>query len=234
MSMDKLFYSLQGEGPTIGVPSVFFRVGGCTLDCIWCDTAEVWKNSSAMTFEEVYALLLPFLPALDDGAHLILTGGSPLRQQSALVLFLNYCQERHPKTHEWFIECETEGVLMPKDLSAWIKRWNVSPKLSNSGMSFDRRFKPDVLRHHAILGNSIFKFPFDVDAGADVQNQLDEIGAIRAMCQIGPRYTWLMPVCNDQASHRKALPKLAEIAKGAGYCLSPRLHLEIWDKATGV
>lgn len=234
ISSDKAFYSLQGEGATLGVPAVFLRLAGCTLDCGWCDTAAVWKNGTNMTFQEVWALLIPFIGRLNEGAHLVLTGGSPLRQQKALAEFIATVRLEYPHSQSWYVECETEGVLEPDEMIPYVAQWNVSPKLANSGMAFERRFKPQVLRHHSTTGKAFFKFPVDVSKPDAVQGQLDEIDAIRAMCGINKRYVWLMPVCNDRASHATALPLLAEIAKKTGYCLSARLHLEIWNQATGV
>ena len=232
MSSDRVFYSIQCEGSTVGHPAVFFRVAGCTLDCKWCDTAAVWKNSTPMTFEEIWELMKPYLSYLDAGAHLILTGGSPLRQQNAIASFLYWVREHHDAAQRWYIECETEGVLAPESLQTLVAQWNVSPKLSNSGMAFERRFKIDVLRIHSSVGHSIFKFP--VDVLDKVQEQLDEIEAIIAMARIHRPNVWLMPVCDTRETHRVALPLAIEIAKNYGFCVSPRLHLEIWDKTTGV
>ena len=38
MKIAEIFYSVQGEGALVGVPSVFLRVSGCNLRCVWCDT----------------------------------------------------------------------------------------------------------------------------------------------------------------------------------------------------
>ena len=38
MKIAEIFYSIQGEGTLVGVPSVFVRTSGCNLRCTWCDT----------------------------------------------------------------------------------------------------------------------------------------------------------------------------------------------------
>ena len=57
LSISEVFYSIQGEGVTMGIPAVFLRLGGCNLLCKsdkWvCDTIEVWQKSKAIEFEDI-------------------------------------------------------------------------------------------------------------------------------------------------------------------------------------
>ena len=102
------FYTLQGEGRSVGVPAVFLRTGGCNLlcgnpsnpdapqeelemadDATWlCDTIDVWSNPNTKTVEEVLDIWAEegWMEKLEmRGAHLILTGGEPLLQQDNLL-----------------------------------------------------------------------------------------------------------------------------------------------------
>ncbi|MEY4571373.1 MAG: Cellulophaga phage phiSM, partial [Bacteroidota bacterium] len=77
LPVSEVFYSIQGEGQTMGVPAVFLRLGGCNILCQskhWvCDTIEVWRKSKSTAFDEI--LSEEFTKRIiEDGAHLIITG----------------------------------------------------------------------------------------------------------------------------------------------------------------
>lgn len=229
------FYSIQGEGDTIGVPSVFLRLSGCMLDCQWCDTAEVWKKGDMLFFDALTKIFEEnkYFKWLNEGAHLVLTGGDPLIQQEA---FVNWCLDISTRGHvtkPWFIEVETEGVLMPSEpLARLVSQWNVSPKLRNSGMRKSARFKKDVLQWHAQQAakdvGTCFKFPVSRrEDMEEIEDLIDEIGNIDKM-------VILMPVCDTRIGFEKAAEDVVELALDYGYRFGPRLHLTIWDRKTGV
>jgi organic radical activating enzyme len=75
--IQEVFYTLQGEGPFTGHPSVFVRTAGCNLRCFWCDTefeSSTWRPTLAQLLERIEARR----PAHCD--LVVLTGGEPLRQ----------------------------------------------------------------------------------------------------------------------------------------------------------
>ncbi|HEY4972628.1 MAG TPA: 7-carboxy-7-deazaguanine synthase QueE [Steroidobacteraceae bacterium] len=81
LKLTEIFYSLQGEADTVGIPTVFVRLTGCPLRCQYCDTAYAFHGG------EWWAL-----PAILDrvrelGArHVCVTGGEPLAQPSCIAL----------------------------------------------------------------------------------------------------------------------------------------------------
>lgn len=81
MRISEIFFSLQGEGVLIGMPTTFVRTVGCNLDCSWCDTRYAREGGKDMAAEEISA-------AVDGyGAPFVsLTGGEPLIQKDIYQL----------------------------------------------------------------------------------------------------------------------------------------------------
>ena len=141
------FYSIQGEGPSVGIPSVFVRLQGCNLDCgasggDWrCDTEAVWKRGEKHDIGSLFNQIINnYQSAFKLGSHLIITGGEPLLQQHALIEWLSLFKIKP------FVEIETNGTIIPTNgLDALVDQWNASPKLSNSGEPTNKRIHQDAL-----------------------------------------------------------------------------------------
>lgn len=231
ISSDYCFHTIQGEGPSIGHNAVFLRLAHCTLSCVWCDTIEVWKQSTTLTNADLLALMAArqCIDPLKKGARLILTGGSPLMQQKELAGFVGYLNlSLGELPNHVTVEVETEGVLMPDELIPLTSQWNVSPKLENSGMPKNRRYKPEVLDYHAHQLPSWFKFVVDT---ADDMTEVDQI--VKDI-RIKPNRVFLMPQARSRAELDAKSPALVELCKWKGYNFSTRLHVQLWDKLTGV
>src|SRR2546425_8492387 len=76
LKIAELFYSIQGEGSLVGVPSVFVRTSGCNLRCVWCDTPYTsWQPEGA---ELSLAAILARVDENRQARHVVLTGGEPM------------------------------------------------------------------------------------------------------------------------------------------------------------
>lgn len=227
------FDSIQGEGFYIGHPAAFLRLQGCTLNCVWCDTREVWRTGNLYTVEELITIIgetaLPH--QLEKGQHLVITGGSPLLQQEVLIAFFN-AFDKHFGFRP-FIEMENECVIYPKsELIYFVACWNNSPKLYDSLQEHGKRFRPGIIQTMAALPNSWFKF---VISAKDWEDQWLEINTNFLEPElIGRDQVILMPqgaTRKELAENRLTTINLA-IHQGVRYCT--REHIVIWDNKIGV
>jgi organic radical activating enzyme len=222
--------TIQGEGINTGAISTFIRVQGCTLQCVWCDTLDVWPHGNEYSFDEIFEMFesVDLITKFHNGQHLILTGGSPLKQQKRLYDFLQAFQSKYGFYP--YVEIENEGVLLPDpNFAALISCWNNSPKLANSGMKERVRYKPEVIKDLAQRYNSWFKF---VVSSKDDWNEINDFYLKPDL--ISKSQIILMPEGQNQEELKKTRELTADIAIREGVRFSDRLHITIWDKKTGV
>ncbi|MBP9731449.1 MAG: 7-carboxy-7-deazaguanine synthase QueE [Moraxellaceae bacterium] len=86
LRISEIFHSLQGEARTVGRPTVFIRLTGCPLRCVWCDTPYAFSGGSIMTLDTVLESV-----ALHGAKHICVTGGEPLAQPECLTLLTALC-----------------------------------------------------------------------------------------------------------------------------------------------
>ena len=220
------FYSLHGEGKTIGTPSVFLRLTACNLLCDdkWtCTTTDVWITGKSYSLEETLDLFEKegYEKKLFKGSHLVITGGEPLLQQSMITEFVKAFYERF--FYIPYLVIETNGTKMPnKELCKYVNLFNVSPKLSNAGMDERRRIKPEIIRHFNLLENSVFKF---VIGDSEDWKELKE-KYLKAF-DIRKEKIWLVPSSNDVDMLRSNRNYVANICVRNGLNYSSRLQLEL-------
>jgi 7-carboxy-7-deazaguanine synthase len=225
--ISELFYSIQGEGQTMGIPAVFLRLAGCNILCKgkgWiCDSIEVWKKGTKTPFEEVFPSDLIW--RLDEGAHLVITGGEPLLHQKKIIQFLDWFKQEYG----WIpiVEIETNGTIVPdSNLIKLITYWNCSPKLSSSGETRKRRYNEIALKTIQAQKNSIFKFV--------ISEEMDVLEMLNEFPSLNMEQVVLMPAGDSQKLLNNTRPMVLEqcIKLGLRYC--DRLHIVGWNKKTGV
>lgn len=246
MAVAETFYSIQGEGQTMGRPAYFLRLSGCNLMCggrgtekdgalhdgaKWrCDTIEVWRKGKSVSFNAIIERFGgdAFIDRLRAGTHLIITGGEPLIQQTKITNFLQQIVDEYGFTPT--VEIETNGTLMPSmELCRLVTYWNVSPKLSNSGMAHSLRFHgKEIAFFNAIPGDGVI-FKFVVTLPSDWTEIHETYWNF-----VNHKKIWLMPGTDHIGSFRTMSALVIEICKRYNVNYSSRLHIAIWDKKTGV
>jgi organic radical activating enzyme len=239
LAVSEVFYSIQGEGPTTGYPAVFVRLGGCNLMCggegtqkdkelhdgaTWrCDTIEVWMKSRAKQFKDI--LPIDCINAIKKGANLIITGGEPLMQQTNVIEFIKYVKNNY--NNNCYIEIETNGTIIPDDnLCLLVNQFNCSPKLKNSGMSELKTYNIYAIEKFNKY-NTAFKFV--------LSSNNDWLEVKTNYLKLINRYkVWLMPSGENQELLNQSKEIVAEICKNEYLKFTNRLHIEIWNKKTGV
>jgi len=191
---DKL--TVQGEGATVGRPCTFVRLGLCNLSCRWCDTPYTWdwtgKNGKAFDkkIELGRGTVGGVLDSLVDAPRLVITGGEPLLQSSAVLALAALASWEK----DMDIEIETNGTRLPHD--EWPEnvpvQWNVSPKLAHSGMSYHERIDEEVLEGFSQQPSVNFKFvcttPDDVDEVHGIMLRIEHLGGSSLNTNV-----WIMP-----------------------------------------
>ncbi|MCP4443371.1 MAG: 7-carboxy-7-deazaguanine synthase QueE [Aureispira sp.] len=247
IAVSEYFYSLQGEGKTMGIPAIFLRLTGCNLMCggygvekdgklrdgaTWlCDTIKVWMKGTTYGFASLVELLnkdIDFIQRLQNGVHLVITGGEPLLQQERIVAFLEYIEQEHGCRP--IIEIETNATIQPLDtLDVRVQYWNTSPKLSNSGMPKPERIVPDVLKWFAQNPNTMSKIVIAEESDYDELEQ-DFI----AKGYIDPKQIVLMPSADSIEELLAKNQLVADLCIQHQLRMCTRMHVEIWNQLTGV
>lgn len=193
----EMFCSIQGEGKWTGVPSIFVRLAGCNLRCVFgnscCDTPYSSFNLEKPKWNTVKAAVAEFERLMDENPnvhHVVITGGEPLLHAEALKAFYNKVAEDRALA----ITVETNGTLpaiMPWDdedgTESWIDLWSVSPKLSTS-VDWDCKYlTPEMRDHHNKIRINYDSLASYIDSMKEARRICDDDGGsdtgIRPYCQ---------------------------------------------------
>ncbi len=100
LRLTEIFYSLQGETRTAGLPTVFVRLTGCPLRCQYCDTAYAFNGGHIHTLDDILAQVAAYKPR-----YVCVTGGEPLAQPNCIPLLQRLCDAGYE------VSLETSGAL---------------------------------------------------------------------------------------------------------------------------
>ncbi len=227
MKVAELFYSIQGEGRLLGVPSAFVRTSGCNLRCAWCDSDYTsWRSEGEkFSVSEVLRRLAEF-----PTRHVVVTGGEPLIAPGIEELCAGL------RDRGYHITIETAATIFKPvacDLAS------LSPKLANSTphereggrfavMHDGLRLQFDVIR--ALMAHCDYQLKFVLDQPGDVAEVLQILEQLR---DVDRTKVLLMPqgVTHEELESRATW--LAEVCKELGFRYCPRLHIELYGNQRG-
>jgi len=219
--------TVQGEGPSQGRRCGFVRLGRCNLDCAWCDTPFTWDWSGKNGVPYDPATELVVMPVEDVADRvkamgvglLVVSGGEPLIQQNRLPALFDLLPDVQ-------VEVETNGTRKPTAEMTGRVRYNVSPKLANSGVPHDRRIVPEALAALNVPGTA-WKFV------CRTERCLDEVDNIVGEYGLDPSAVWVMPEGRTVTELDRHLGNVADRAVTTGYNLTGRLHVTVWGDTKG-
>ncbi|MDP2606975.1 MAG: 7-carboxy-7-deazaguanine synthase QueE [Deltaproteobacteria bacterium] len=227
MRISEIFYSIQGEGRLLGMPSVFIRTSGCNLRCVWCDTPYTsWRpqgreRSVAEILREVQKY-----PA----RHIVVTGGEPLLAPEIVELM------KALKRTGAHITIETASTIFKPVACDLI---SMSPKLANSTpwkrekgkfakMHEARRLNFGVMQE--FLDGYDYQLKFVAEQRQDfteIRNLLDRLDGV------DPARVMVMAQGTTTAALRRKASWIVALCKEHGYGFTPRLHIDLFGNRRG-
>lgn len=100
LKITEIFYSLQGESNTVGLPTVFVRLTGCPLRCGYCDSEYAFYGGERLSLDTIMDKVASYKPR-----YICVTGGEPLAQRECLTLLTRLCDQGYN------VSLETSGAL---------------------------------------------------------------------------------------------------------------------------
>ena len=203
MRVCEIFNSIQGEGLTMGAPTVFVRAVGCNLRCSWCDTGYSFEGGTDMTVDDI-------LEEVGDCFRVCFTGGEPMLQPDAVELIERLVSKGIQ------VVLETNGSVdlseVPRDPLVMI---SMDIKCPSSGMT-DRMILSNI-----DLLSSKDQLKFVIKDQADLDFVVGFVRSHRIPCPVifGPvggtgRLEWLVDRVLREHLDVRVLPQLHKIIWG--------------------
>jgi len=206
MQISEIFYSVQGEGPQVGMPAWFIRTCGCNLNCDYCDSKYAWKNGTKISIKDIKK-------QINNGCkNVIITGGEPLLQEDLFDLMKGLINKN--------VYVETNGTIYKSNIIGFAK-FVVSPKLQFLNPNYLK-----VLKKWA--NHATFKFV--------IGDRIDFDRAVRLCGELHKKDNiYFMPLGTKQEELLKTMKRLSKwIKEDAPFVrLTPRLQIELYGNKRG-
>lgn len=217
MQLSELFYSLQGEGPAVGRPSIFIRMSHCNLSCSGCDT-KIKDKVEEVSVESVISRITNF-QKVHPNARIVFTGGEPFLQPEAI----NSLIDKLPGN---LIDVETNGTI--QNQTELYKRFNIitiSPKKDTfKTVKESSNFIKTWLDISSSGRNNVF-FKFVVGGGLPWSWSESEILDVIRLSGADTSKVWLMPAGDNAAKLDVSGKNCWKVAARLNCNYSDRLHI---------
>jgi len=111
LRISEIFYSLQGESRSVGLPTVFIRLTGCPLRCQYCDTSYAFSGGELQTIASIIEQVAQY-----NTRYITVTGGEPLAQPGCLELLEQLADKNYS------VSLETSGAIDVSNVDARIDK----------------------------------------------------------------------------------------------------------------
>jgi 7-carboxy-7-deazaguanine synthase len=223
MKIAEIFYSIQGEGSLVGVPSVFVRTSGCNLRCSWCDTP--YTSWSPEGEELSVDAILERAGQYKAARHVVLTGGEPMIAPAIAEL-----SERF-RAGGMHITFETAGTVFAPVICDLM---SISPKLSNSTPEGVFHAQHERLRQQPdILKRLILTYDYQLKFVIARKEDIPEVQSVVSALGAPSNKVVLMPEGVNAEVLDERGKWIAELCKEHGYRFSPRLHVLLYGNNRG-
>lgn len=207
LTVNEIFFSIQGESSHVGLPCIFVRLAFCNLRCSWCDSTYTFYEGREMSFDQIMDHIREYPCNLVE-----LTGGEPLAQEEAFPFMTLLCENGYE------VIVETSGSLDISRTDPRVKRI-MDLKCPGSGMAARNRYK----NIESLRSNDEIKFVIKDRHDYEWAKQTIENYRLTAVCPIifSPVFDVLDTV------------ELAQwmLDDGARARLQVQLHKYIWNPA---
>ncbi len=183
MLITEIFWSIQGEGLRIGMPSIFLRLSGCSLKCSNCDTKNSWQNG-------IYKDVCEIISEIDEygkrypESQVVITGGEPLEQDLIDVV-------KDLKSKDYFISIETNGVnfqdleidwstISPKDVNDYYINENLFKRISEIKLIVNKNLNINIIKKIRKIGSN---FPIFLQPDFYDKNKYKNTFSLFQKCQ---------------------------------------------------
>ena len=209
LRITEIFYSLQGETNTVGLPTVFIRLTGCPLRCSYCDTAYAFTGGEKQSLSQILAQVKNY-----PTAYVTVTGGEPLAQPGCIPLMDQLLDAGFQ------VSLETSGALNVSDVDPRVVKV-MDLKTPSSG-EMQRNLYANI--DHLTAQDQV-KFVIADDADYEWSKRQIHEHSLAERCQI--LFSPVMDVMSAKALADNILADQLPVR------FQIQLHKYLWDDARG-